>query len=350
VSASVICHGCGQRLDVPAGYQRRKMRCPHCGVICELPEPGKAAGPAPRPARRPAAPDLEAAAEEILLRPPAAGEGPDAEPEDRRRRSPPAGIKPAAERTGMRPARPGAAPPPPVEGEGLEGEDGYGVVGGLEEPKCSGCGKPLAPNVVVCAACGFNRQTGKKPPKVYEPLECRFEAGWPLQTRVLIFIAFEALVLPLGLACALMIDEVPGFVFCWLLGTAMAAFLLGTFDRVDLARNKRGRVTLTKTWRVCFVPRPTESIRVSEYEGIVSGQTRDVEFWDWLILFVLLPVGVVPAILWYCYAINRNSFQVALAKDHGYPDVILYRGWSEDHMRHVARTLSEATGMPWDGA
>src|SRR5438477_1337781 len=34
---SVVCHGCGQRLEVADDYSRRKMRCPECGVMCEIP-------------------------------------------------------------------------------------------------------------------------------------------------------------------------------------------------------------------------------------------------------------------------------------------------------------------------
>src|SRR5436309_12510778 len=63
VSGSVICHGCGQTLPIPDGYERRKMRCPQCGVICELPDPGKA------PPGRPPAPDPEAAAADVLFQP-----------------------------------------------------------------------------------------------------------------------------------------------------------------------------------------------------------------------------------------------------------------------------------------
>jgi hypothetical protein len=208
----------------------------------------------------------------------------------------------------------------------------------------------MAADAVVCVECGFNRQTGKKPEKVFEPMERHWEAGMALSTRVLLFVAFQAAALPLGLMCAILFDEVPGFIFCWLLGTGMAAFVLGTFDRVDLERNKRGRVTLTKTWRVCFIPKPTETIRVSQYEGIVTGQYREVAFMDWLVLVMLLPVCVLPAFAWYFYAMSRDNFQVALAREHGYPELVLYRGWSEDRMREMAQTLREATGMPWDGA
>src|SRR5438093_9726312 len=39
MSVSTVCPGCGQRVQPPEGYQRRKLQCPACGVMCELPEP-----------------------------------------------------------------------------------------------------------------------------------------------------------------------------------------------------------------------------------------------------------------------------------------------------------------------
>src|SRR5262249_27272071 len=154
---------------------------------------------------------------------------------------------------------------------------------GLHEPKCPECSKPLAATATVCPACGFNRQTGKKPVKVYEPMERHWEAGMPLQKRILVFVCFQAVVVPLGIIPALYFDEVVLFAISWFIGTVLMAFLLGTYDRVDLARNKKGKVQLSKTWRVCFVPQPTLTIRVSEYEGIATGQCREVSLWDWLI-------------------------------------------------------------------
>src|SRR5262245_45195909 len=38
MSLSTVCPGCGQRVQAPAGHKRRKLQCPACGVMCELPE------------------------------------------------------------------------------------------------------------------------------------------------------------------------------------------------------------------------------------------------------------------------------------------------------------------------
>src|SRR5579885_3468106 len=37
MSATLLCHGCGQQVAVPEGHTRPKMRCPECGVICDVP-------------------------------------------------------------------------------------------------------------------------------------------------------------------------------------------------------------------------------------------------------------------------------------------------------------------------
>ena len=44
---------CGLPLDIPEDYQRNKMRCPQCGVMCELPDLGERR---PKPVRGEAKP------------------------------------------------------------------------------------------------------------------------------------------------------------------------------------------------------------------------------------------------------------------------------------------------------
>ena len=36
--ATILCNGCGQRVEVPEGHARTKLRCPECGVFNELPK------------------------------------------------------------------------------------------------------------------------------------------------------------------------------------------------------------------------------------------------------------------------------------------------------------------------
>src|SRR5436305_12674735 len=33
---SVICHSCGHRVELADDFARRKVRCPECGVMCEV--------------------------------------------------------------------------------------------------------------------------------------------------------------------------------------------------------------------------------------------------------------------------------------------------------------------------
>src|SRR5438874_195362 len=38
MSIAFVCYSCGNRLEV-AEYTRKKIRCPSCGVMCEVPRP-----------------------------------------------------------------------------------------------------------------------------------------------------------------------------------------------------------------------------------------------------------------------------------------------------------------------
>src|SRR5438128_339896 len=61
MSVTIICHNCGKPQPIPDGYQRNKMRCSACGVICDLlvgvrrnaPEPRSSSLPTEAPAAAP---------------------------------------------------------------------------------------------------------------------------------------------------------------------------------------------------------------------------------------------------------------------------------------------------------
>jgi hypothetical protein len=125
----------------------------------------------------------------------------------------------------------------------------------------------------------------------------------------------------------------------------MTSFLLGTFDRLDLVRDDRGKVTLTKTRRICFFTAYALPIDVRGHEGIVTGRSNEVTGWEWLVFFFLLVSGIIPGLVWWYYIIHKITFQAALARDHGYPAAIVYQGWDEAQMRDIAVTLSGAAGL-----
>jgi hypothetical protein len=327
VSLTVLCHSCGRRLEVEADSGKRKVRCPDCGVMCEV--PAGAENPAPprprergRPERRPAAP---------------------LGPAEKRAVQPKTDVPPKK----TRPAPP-ATPPPRTPVSPFEDEENTYTVEGADEPTCPACGRPLAPEAVLCTRCGVDLRTGKKPVKVYEPVERHWEAGMPLRKRVTIYAVVVGNYFLLGFVATAFAGEIPAFLATFVPFAVLMAFLLGSFDRIDVTRNQRGQIRLTKTWRICFIPLAPQTFRMSQYEGLVSGQSDEVTFWDKLVFFFLLPAGLIPALIWAYYAFFHVSFFVALAKDHGFPEVILYRGWNEARMREIADTLHEVTGLPYD--
>jgi len=47
----------------------------------------------------------------------------------------------------------------------------------------------------------------------------------------------------------------------------LLAFVLGTFDRIELTQNERGKLRLTRTWRVCFAERQPVRIYLRTTKG-----------------------------------------------------------------------------------
>ena len=94
--------------------------------------------------------------------------------------------------------------------------------------------------------------------------------------------------------------------------------------------------------RVAANPSP---VVLRGYEGVVSGQWSDSGFWDWFICLWLLPMGIIPGVLWWWHIIRKPAFHVALARDHGHPEVYVYRGRRQEQMRDIAEALRNASGL-----
>lgn len=335
MSGSVLCHGCGQSIDVPDSHTRNKIRCPYCGVICPV-AASTQKGP---PAKKKPAAEADVSWDEV----------PDSEPELREALLPnlELGEKP---RPRPKPAPEPESPPPVWPPHASDEDDGnpYAVEGG-ELPKCPNCMKEMERDATLCVSCGYDRRTGKKFTKTYEPMEKHWEAGLSFRARLAIFIALQSIMV-LMLVGSLLADEIWAFMMSWPIFTAMTSFILGSFDSLDLARDRKGRVTLVKTWRICFIPMEPNKIDVRDYEGVITGTGRDVGFWDWLVCFALLPMGCLLAFVWFYFAIYRDRFYVGLMRDHGFPEMVLYRGWSEDRAHDIASAVRAASGLRHEGA
>jgi hypothetical protein len=343
MSATVLCSGCGGRVAIPDDYSRARIRCSDCGVMCDVPAPAqKPAGTAPP--RRPAAPppETDAVAEDILLgndtpSPPPVEEKP------RKRKSSPA-VQAEQPRV-KEPLHP--LPPSPNE-RATDADDGnpYRVPSLDEERPCPECRKTIARDAVVCTACGYNLQTGQKAKQEFASVEREWQGGWPVKVRRGLFIGAEALFLLAVIVTVSAGAPVFGALCPLILFTAMTAFLLGTHDHLHLTRNKKGRVRLTKTWTVCFIPQQPQKVDVNDYGGVVYGPMDETSMIEWLVLIVLLLAGIIPGLIWLYFVFIRTSFQVALTKEHGYVDLVLYRGSNEKMVIDVAETLRDVARLP----
>jgi hypothetical protein len=396
MSHAIICHGCGQPVEVPAGYRRNKIQCPACGVISPVTAPAptsrgqRSDEDFPKPSTRKERPGCEDErwAAEFLSTPdlrapepePVAEEPePPPQPSEELAPMPPSRAKrkraraaeektPAFEMTfscrrcGQKVRRQGECPfcdgPLPGPGEEKvpdlsldrpadEEDDAtpYELDGG-NDIKCPKCTNMLPPDGVVCTRCGWHLRRRKKLVKTYQPLARSWETNYSLRTRRTLWGALQFLAFAGGMAANQALGgSWAGFAGSMVLFALMSSFLLGTFDRLDLVRTDRGKVTLTKTRRICFFTAYELPIDVRGHECIVTGRCHEATAWEWLVFFFLFVSGIIPGLLWWYYVIHKITFHAALARDHGYPTGFVYKGWDEEQMRDIAVTLSGAAGL-----
>jgi hypothetical protein len=202
---------------------------------------------------------------------------------------------------------------------------------------------------VLCVRCGFHLQKRKKVAKTYQPIDREWETNYSLGTRRTVFIVCEIVSSALGLTGVFWGGADLGvFVGAFLLFTAIMMFLLGTYPRIRLTRDARGRAQITKTWRAGFYALQPKTTDVRGFEGIVSGQHRDVTSMDYVMLLVLFVSGIIPAIIWWYLAFHKVTFHVSLSRDHGYPAYIVYSGWDQMQMKEIAYALRDASGLHHD--
>jgi hypothetical protein len=232
--------------------------------------------------------------------------------------------------------------PPPYEDD----DKPYNVAGDDEHQPCLNCRKPLPRGALLCNHCGFNQETGETLERVYKKVDKQWEAGLRFQTRFTVFLALTGSAFLATLIVSFTDGNYWAWLCSWLIGTGLWAFVVGTYARVNLTRSRAGQVRLTKTWRCCFIPLTPNDVRWRGYVGIAISRSGHAEFLDWLALFFLAPWGVVPAILWWYYAIRPDQLDVTLTKEHGVPAMLLYRGQNEAMAKGIVATIRSVTGLP----
>ena len=336
VSQSVICSGCGTRLEVREDYARKKMRCGQCGVIFDLPEPSDRSSVPARPAIRPAAPPppkhrpADKKADPVAAAPVSRTHVPE----------------PAASPSTSVKAQAPSPPPLPDEHSLDDSDDDFAFVDGKDDRpyekaegairECPHCHATVNPEAKACSACGFLLLV-KRPNQ--QSVAYRWESGWSFRYRLVGFLICQALAVTAVITGTIAGMSPFTFVFPYVMFTGMTAFLFGSYNWVDLTRNKKGKLRLTQTLRICFVARPPSILRIRDYEDVATGVEHQFDTSDWIMVLFLSLLGILPGLWWWFYVGSKDTYFVSLCRDHGYPVVTLYRGWNREQMEDMAETI-----------
>src|SRR5262249_50512904 len=244
----VYCRGCGQRLEIPDGFAKAKLRCVECGVYTELPpdlrEQLASAPPAAKSAAAPvAAPSAASASAEDENGDEVEAYGfiPEKPPAETARTAPPPDAKP----------EPPEIPERELLVQGTDEDDlnPYTVHGDAPTRMCPECDRRSDARAKACVHCGYHFETGAKTKREFEPIRRELENGWALNKRLPAFMAMQGVNFLL-----LILSMVNGYAFCAalfgiIIMVALQAFLVGTFEKLTLARDVKGKVKITRIWR-----------------------------------------------------------------------------------------------------
>jgi hypothetical protein len=222
-------------------------------------------------------------------------------------------------------------------------QEGYDVA--EEGPPCPNCRATLQPGAVLCVDCGYNLKTGKQLHTTVERFERTWEVGMPLYLRLPLFLLLQAGCVLLAVvskdvligACVVVLS----FVFF--------SLLLGTYVKLHVARSTKGKVLLTRTWCLLFVPALPHRVDLRRYDAVGINTTSGFGLFGWTMLIgitlVLLPLGIVPGLLWWYWAFTQTNYCLTLENTRSGESVPLYRSWSDVMMRDIVDTLKDVARL-----
>jgi hypothetical protein len=232
--------------------------------------------------------------------------------------------------------------------QGTEEEDfkPYTVPGDAATKRCPECEKKTALRDKVCSHCGFNFETGEKSTRTFQSLSYEWEGGWSLQKRA--FVVIVLLVIDFVTLAVLMIAGARGStpIVMMVFTVFLQAFLCGTYEKLSLSRTQKGKVTMKVQWRVAFLPRPPQTVKWKEYESTSIIHSNNAGFIDWAFGIILLLYAIVPGVLFWWFVLRPDKYSVMLCRDHGFPEIAIFRTLSEERAKEVRDTVCDVTTLP----
>lgn len=405
----VECRNCGAGVTLPAGYARAKIRCPGCGHYAEVPpelrgadEEEAVAPPAPsvtpaRPRRPEPVAVQKTAPPEPAPRPKPTDDEDEFQPGDAGfgfaeplPPPPPVPIRPVpAGPRKPREARPQADPrdfrakfdpdnPDFPEGEPLlkgtrdESDDEalpYTVPGtGLK--KCPECRGELPLDATLCVHCGFDLESGRKAGRVFQPITAEWHEGWKPLLRLQVFAGLQVI----NFVAAILLIATGGgsfdaagvvtMVMTQAIQIGMQAFLLGTYDTLQVKRSSKGTATMSRVRRIAFFKTPPAKIpwKKSTNVGIAGADTGlfpkllclyfflNAFFYAVSALMSCFMLGMAAiylavAVGFYWVVVRPSRFEVTLCDVYGATDEVVFRCEDREQADEVSHIVAEATGL-----
>jgi hypothetical protein len=379
---AVNCTNCGRSSDLPEGYTRAKLRCPGCGYYTEIPPELRAgSNTSPESEQTPEKPNAALPTARRTAQSPA----PAASPYDESKPVSGESYNPLSEEsysfTDPAPAKPKPPAKPPISKpvvvkpqrdprdprpnfdpdepggipllKGTQDDDDapYSVPGtGLQKCKHCKCSLPLTAQ--FCVHCGRDIATGEKAKKVYQPIYREWGEGFALTTRFQILAGLQVVNVFVAIIAFLAQDLsfrdygaiVANLIF-GMIQLGLQAFLLGTFDTLQIERNAKGQTTLIRIRRIGFFAFPPAKLDWKQSCMVGTMGTHDPGIFAWMIFLYLLMLSCLPGLLFYWFVIRPERFTVNLTNEYGSSELVLFRTKDRDQAYEIAELISECTKL-----
>jgi len=190
--------------------------------------------------------------------------------------------------------------------------------------------------------CGTDLATGEKPKKKYQAYDRLWESRAPLTLRLQVMGGLLAINVLFALVVAAT-GSFLGAVALLLVQTGLQSFLLGTYETVTVKRTAKGKLTVTKFWRVCFLKQPAADLVWQETRRRRRHRhPRDYDLrLDVRRVPLLLP-GMLPRGHLLLAFLRPDRMQVAFCDEYGSSNLIAFRTTKRDDAEEIAKLIADA--------